>query len=183
MFTAIMRKPLAILILGLLQSSLAVSTLPDASKHQTSGSKEKDPPVYADDEGYKLMSLVLDSEANLSKEKRLELYERSDEVGPLTFCKALPEDFQSAADDLSMRSKTKVRFKKKFSLARAYRLIRDDSINGLGITVVGFDPDRTHAVVAVQGACGVMCGGGSTYLLRKTEKGWKIVDRVCEWMS
>jgi hypothetical protein len=183
MLTAFMRKALAILTLVLVGNSLPASTLPKASGHQASGRKGTVPPRYTDLEGYQLMSLALEDEADFLKVKRLDLYKQSAGVSQLTICKELPKDFQLAADDLLMKSKTEVRFERKFTLAHPYRLTTDYGMTGFGVTVVGFDPHRTRAALAISEACGLMCGGGWTYLFQKTPKGWKKVGRVCEWMS
>lgn len=171
-----------LIVVLLMQSLLAIPTLPEAVGRQTSESKDKALPVYSDEEGYEVLSVVLRNDADFDRKSKLVLHERSDVVDKPDFCEVPPE-FQSAADDLRMKAKNEVRFERKFSLIHEYQLTRDSDAPGWGITVVGFNSERTRAVVAASDFCGFLCGSGRTYLLWKMKSGWEIIDRRCRWIS
>ena len=51
------------------------------------------------------------------------------------------------------------------------------------LSSVGFDPDKTRAVVVVRHYCGGLCGSGSMLALRRTEAGWQIVKNTRLWFE
>ena len=163
---------------------LLTGTLPLTEVHSQKTAK-KDPisHFYEDLEGYQLLSVVLDNEAKVLKLNRFEIYGRAVASVRLSLCRELPEEFRSAADDFANKSTVELQFKREFSLSHAYKLTRTYSVTAFGISAVGFDASRTHAVVTVVRGCGLNCSGGSTYLFRKTEKGWQVVSQICEVMS
>ena len=62
-----------------------------------------------------------------------------------------------------------------------------DSGGYMQFSAVGFDADRTRAMVYVAHSCGGLCGGGMHHLLQKIDGAWreaKIDDLVqCTWAS
>jgi hypothetical protein len=46
-----------------------------------------------------------------------------------------------------------------------------------------FSKDYTKVVVSFSYYCGVWCGHGGTYLLRKGKNGWEIVTVLSDWIS
>ncbi len=141
------------------------------------------PPIYQDSEGYLLLSLVLNNEAEVQGLREIEIYERSGNYLPLAGCRQIPEEFRAATEDLTAQSRTEFRFAKKFALTRPWILHRLNGATDFEISVVGFDHSRTRAVVAVFKGCGSMCSGGSTYLFRKSDGKWEKAGEVCEVMS
>jgi hypothetical protein len=155
----------------------------DAVSQETAG-KASISHYYEDSEGYELLSAVLDKEAKTLKLDRFEVYGRTVVASVrISLCRELPEEFRSAADDFVNKSKIELQFKREFSLGHPYKLTRAYGATDFGISAVGFDASRTHAVVTVVRGCGLNCSGGSTYLFRKTEKGWQEVGQICEVMS
>jgi hypothetical protein len=70
--------------------------------------------------------------------------------------------------------------------AIAPTISRTPSIN-FEVSAVGFNPERTRALVYVGHHCGQLCGGGQYHLLVKTREGW-VNDREfrgisCAWAS
>ena len=55
------------------------------------------------------------------------------------------------------------------------------------VSAVGFDRGRTHAMVYVANRCGILCGGGTHYLLEKVDEVWREADPEglsrCQWMA
>jgi hypothetical protein len=61
-----------------------------------------------------------------------------------------------------------------------------DSGGWIELSAVGFNADRTVAVVYVGHLCGLLCGGGRFHVLQKTENKWLPVDwkgSSCMWAS
>lgn len=48
---------------------------------------------------------------------------------------------------------------------------------------VGFDRDRTQALVYVSYTCGGLCGDGQYVLLERSARGWRIARSVRSWIS
>ena len=139
-------------------------------------------PTYHDPEGYKVLSLMLDKEAETWKEHNLDVMNlRINNRSTVVFeCSSVPEEFRAAAEELAKIPDRHFRFARKFTLDYPYSLNEGAEIM---ITAVGFDAARTHAVADISRGCGGMCSGGHTYLFRKSNQAWEIVDRVCETMS
>ena len=49
-----------------------------------------------------------------------------------------------------------------------------------GLTQVGFNPAHTEAILQVRYTCGTYCGSNELMLLRKSERRWRIVERMPE---
>jgi len=179
-----MRTPRIVSTLLLVNLSVLLSaTAQETSRPQEYASKSVLRRTYDDPEGYQILSLVLEDQATSLKLERLNIYDRNVETTQLQLCNAIPQEFQSAADDLKNKSKTEFKFKRKFTLNRPYDLQMVYTPLMFGISVAGFDPSRTHAIVSVTWGCGEMCSAGYVYLFRKTEKGWQKVGQICETMS
>ncbi|HYX40364.1 MAG TPA: hypothetical protein VE821_01640, partial [Pyrinomonadaceae bacterium] len=52
-----------------------------------------------------------------------------------------------------------------------------------GLSAVGFDRERTQALVYFWNACGGTCGSGSYVLLEKHDGKWHEVNRMGLWIS
>ncbi len=48
---------------------------------------------------------------------------------------------------------------------------------------VGFDPTLHEAIVSTAFVCGMLCGTGQRYILRRTFGAWEIVDKCIIWLS
>jgi len=62
----------------------------------------------------------------------------------------------------------------------------EDSDGYLELSAVGFNPDKTIAVVYMGHSCGQMCGGGSFHVLQKQDGKWTPLEwhgESCEWAS
>jgi hypothetical protein len=56
----------------------------------------------------------------------------------------------------------------------------------LWLSAVGFNSDRTFALVSVSHICGTLCAGGHYYLLHKQDGEWRAVEFPggnCHWVS
>jgi hypothetical protein len=48
---------------------------------------------------------------------------------------------------------------------------------------IGFNPERTQAIVYATYTCGSMCGSGHYVLLQRTGRRWRIVSTTMAWIS
>jgi hypothetical protein len=166
-------------------------------------------PVYADREGYAVLSELLNHTISKSKISAIDISlvtaQEEEFVGYKDCAKAFPEDFQSAVKDFHERNKSKLRLAKEFSLAVNYRLTEKPDVQSpppaapgerqlegkfvgrvlFAVSAVGFDQTKTHAIAYVSAYCGVMCAGGAYHLLIKNKQGWKEIpdSPKCEWIS
>lgn len=53
----------------------------------------------------------------------------------------------------------------------------------MSVSRIGFNPDRTRALVYVGNLCGGLCGTGQYYLLTKDGHDWKIDVQALVWIS
>jgi hypothetical protein len=103
----------------------------------------------------------------------------------------------TALDDyLRMNARTWL-LQKNFTLPKPYKLVTHDEIQamfphpgGFGepwieLSAVGFNADRTMAVVYMAHYCAVSCGGagGKSFLLQKHNGKWEVLTGVECWMS
>ena len=48
---------------------------------------------------------------------------------------------------------------------------------------VGFNADRSRAILSVSGSCGPLCGSGDYVVLEKKSGKWRVLGRVMAWIS
>jgi hypothetical protein len=61
-----------------------------------------------------------------------------------------------------------------------------DSGGVIAVSAVGFNPDKTIAVVYMGHSCGMLCGGGTFHVLEKIDGKWKPLQWTgssCAWAS
>ena len=61
-----------------------------------------------------------------------------------------------------------------------------DSGGVIAVSAVGFNPDKTVAVVYMGHSCGMLCGGGTFHVLEKIDGKWKPLEwkgSSCAWAS
>jgi hypothetical protein len=98
-------------------------------------------------------------------------------------------------EDYISKNRKKLRLERKFNLPE-YALVGPNGIySGLPfsasvifhVSAIGFNPDRTRALVYVGHDCGSLCGGGTYHFLVKQDGRWQV-DREyrgisCAWAS
>jgi hypothetical protein len=108
---------------------------------------------------------------------------------------------RSAIDDYITLNKKKWALQRQFEIEKPYELIapeetwtswetfgkRHKGSNGwIELSAVGFNADKTIAIVYSGHHCGWLCGGGGFALLQKTDGKWqplKWKGNACAWMS
>jgi hypothetical protein len=110
------------------------------------------------------------------------------------------------ANDLQVKSNEVTNLERKFDIKIKYVLVSDEEIEGffksgvdgwktfyqkypnsngfLTLSRVGFNADRTQALVYKGWHCGGLCGSGSYFLLRKKKGGWVVGPSIGPaWVS
>ena len=108
-----------------------------------------------------------------------------------------------AIEDYLRENKTKWRLGKKFDLDVPYELVSSETVielikkNGwegfykvypdsrgfTDLSAVGFNTDKTVAVVSKGGWCGELCGEGRYYVMQKKQGKWIPLDWRGDWCS
>ncbi|HET9402311.1 MAG TPA: hypothetical protein VFO34_15310 [Candidatus Acidoferrales bacterium] len=145
---------------------------------------------YEDEQGYAVLSTLLDA---LPKERAgsspliriFYLTETEKRTANATYCR-IPEEFHAAAEDFD-KPHGEAELADKFKLNVEYEIVSEVKRPPMNyvhyLTAVGFDPDRTHAVVFIDRVCGNVCGTGDFYFLRKEPSGWqRVVVGGCGWI-
>lgn len=170
------------------------------SNAQTSPNKNPLLP-YDDVDGYQVLSSIIDASTNKLKSDSVSIFHQtlSEEAfrGVRFQCSgSIPAEFQSAAEDLVKRAKTKFLLRREFSIQKKYRLVllsRKTPVDAgnqsqtasasatFSVSAVGFDETKAHAIALVRYIVhsGGAIGGSSTFhLLRKTPQGWQEATEI-----
>jgi hypothetical protein len=167
------------------------------SKAQTSPNRNQLLP-YDDADGYQVLSSIIDASTNKLKSDSMSILHQtlSEEAfrGVRFQCSgSIPAEFQSAAEDLDKKAKTKFLLRREFSIQKTYRLVAPSpKIPGnqpqtasasatFSVSAVGFDETKAHAIALVRYIVhnGGTIGGSSIFhLLRKTSQGWQEATEI-----
>jgi hypothetical protein len=157
---------------------------------------------YEDAEAYKVYSALL-------PQSDLPLLILNDTIGEktcLSSVRAVDKSAASAFDDYEKVNLTSWKLQDKFSLPKLPKLVSNDDIRTMDeedrrtgrekpgssrtqphfiLSAVGFNADKTIAVVWIYYACGGLCGNGRLAVLRKADGAWKETkeDPACIIMS
>ncbi len=160
-------------------------TFVPASNPQTKPKKNQAIP-YSDANGYQVLSSVIDARTEKLKDGSVSIFHQTvseDAFGEVRAqCSSrFPREFQSALEDFDKKAKTKFLLQREFAIHRDYRFVEVFVGVQTGIysmSAVGFDEDKTHAIVLVQyivrPAGSIVLGGSRVfYLFRRTSTGWQ----------
>ena len=127
-----------------------------------------------------------------------------------TICLRPDADFKPIVDpaieDFLQRNKSKWKLQNRFDLEIPYKLVSSDQVLELikkegwegfnkaypdsgafiDLSAVGFNADKTVAVVSKGGWCGQLCGEGGYYVMQKKTDKWIPLDwrgERCSWVS
>ena len=133
-----------------------------------------------------------------------------DSESEATICLRPTDEFKTivgpAIEGFLRMNKTKWRLQNKFNLKTPYKLVSSEQVLELiekegwqgfynaypdsrafiDLSVVGFNADKTIAVVSKGGWCGEICGEGGYYVMQKKEANWVPLDwrgERCSWVS
>lgn len=190
---------------------LVTSFLLPAATQQEDAPAKNSPTYYDDPVGYEILSIILEKQTKKSPDQLIRIYRFTDSKMLVSLeHKSVPKEFLGALDDLKQIATNRVPFRDQgFSLTHRYKLVDYDgppqpatyvplahgtvpppseaeldnkiSSGVLSLSAVGFDHTRTHAIAYVDFVCGMLCGGGRFYLLKKQETGWQIKEVIGDW--
>jgi len=96
--------------------------------------------------------------------------------------------FEDAIADFNNIAKTKWLLQPRFQIGKPHKLVGQDIPSSLPeaqgegpyveMSAVGFNHDKTRAIVFISSMCGRLCGSSSFHLLEKTDANWKEVPGV-----
>ena len=164
---------------------VCLCTFATASDRQTKPKKNQAIP-YSDADGYQVLSSVIDARTEKLKDGSVSIFHQT--VSEDAFAEVRAEcsnrfrgEFQSTLEDFDKKAKTTFLLQREFAIHRDYRFV--EAVVGVqtgiySMSAVGFDEDKTHAIVLVQylvrPAGSIILGGSRAfYLFRRTSTGWQ----------
>lgn len=157
---------------------------------QDTGQQQLMSAPYEDAEAYKVYSALL-------PRSDYPLLIRKDTIGEkscVSSVRAADKSAASALDDYEKVNSTSWTLRDKFTLPKVPRLVSTDDLRAMDaedrktgrvepgssqtrphfiLSAVGFNPDKTIAVVWIYYTCGGLCGNGHLAVLRKADGVWK----------
>lgn len=168
---------------------------------------------YADDgydveEAYEVYNVVLPHEESYGFSKgtlviQQETVKKPEASGPC-FTDEARDKFMDALSDLDGLTSKAWLLQRKFQIAKPYQLVPSDTIRlsldkdgwdgfhkrypssggYLVMSPVGFNKDKTRAIVYTGSSCGLLCGAWGFHLLEKSHGKWKQVPGItCRTVS
>ncbi|HVG29830.1 MAG TPA: hypothetical protein VM864_09045 [Pyrinomonadaceae bacterium] len=193
-----MLRPLVFLL-------LTFSSLPQSA----AVTKDEPPAPYVDADAYEVYSTILPSEWPLRVANAKTLVIMSATKG-YQMCLSPEKESEKVigtaiSDYVKLNEKTWL-LQRKFSLETPYTTLGSDELKAalerggwdgfykqhpnsggwIELSAVGFNADKTAAVVYMGHSCGMLCGGGGFHVLRKKEAKWIPLEwkgRACGWAS
>jgi hypothetical protein len=163
---------------------------------------------YEDADAYQVYSAVLPGEWTIKTSHAQRLVILALTRGGKNCVQPDPESrelLQDALLDFNKKNQSQWTLQTKFVVDRPYALITDDekksalaggwesyykqypdSAGYLWFSAVGFNKDKTIAIFQVNHDCGLLCGGGGTYVMQKKDGKWlpvKWKGTSCAWNS
>lgn len=195
----------------MLKRTLLLLTLLSLLAQMAAASAEDKLKPYEIDEAYQVFSAILPSEWpwRIANAKRLAI--RS-ETSTYEMCLRPEKEYEAiigpAISDFVKQNQQAYLLQNKFHVEKPYDLIPASEYksifrNGLGgwstfykkypdsggsieLSAVGFNADKTIAVVYMGHSCGGLCGGGGFHVMQKKEEKWVALDwegTRCHWVS
>jgi hypothetical protein len=157
---------------------------------------------YDNDAGYAVLSVLLGGDPAKPSAASTAIYENTGSYSCRSDNKS-PDEFREALKDYTSANKTRWRLQKKLGLNHPYTLVSDQEVNNAGglrqygnahpeirgiisVSAVGFNADKTVALVFQSFHCGPLCGEGELVAFRKINGQWKRVPSSpirCGWIS
>ena len=177
----------------------------------TSASAAAQQPAYQVTEAYEVYSAILPSGWTWREAKSKKLVIRSD-TRTYDMCLRPEKEYEeiigpAISDYVRQNEKTWI-LQKNLSIEKPYEIIRGDEIQSMfeqglegwkpfyekypdsggwiELSAVGFNGDKTVAVVYMGHHCGGLCGGGNFHVLQKRDGKWVPLEwkgRSCGWAS
>ena len=164
------------------------------------------PKAYDVEDAYEIYSLVLpEQEAYTFAKGALIIQEETVWWNPLGDYGVTPEAatrFKDAIADYKRLNSEQWLLQRRFQIEKPYEIVSSDGIRAafreggwdgfdkrypnsrayIIMSAVGFNKDKTQAIVYIATRCGGLCGRGGFYVLEKINGKWKYV-RGCCWVT
>lgn len=162
-----------------------------------------EPNVYEVDDAYDVYSVLLPHEESFEFAKgtlviRQETVSNPDKASVPCVTADAARRFKDAIADYNGVNRSQWLLQRRFQIDKPYEIVSSDTISlvfkeadwdtfyarypksggYIVMSAVGFDKDRTLAVVYTGSSCGGLCGRWGLHLLRKLEGKWKVVPGV-----
>lgn len=176
---------------------------------QSSGGNNGNATLYEDQEAYEIYSVILSSEWPLRVAHAKNLIIQTETKG-YEMCLRPKEDWEekvgpAISDYVRLNAKPSL-LQRKINIEVPYQLIPVDELSSViqragwkgfyqqyphsggwvELSAVGFNKDKTVAVVYMGHHCGHLCGGGGFHVLEKKSGRWVPLDwkgSSCAWVS
>ena len=177
---------------------------------QSVTSNQSNQPIpYGDADAYEVYSVILPSEWPMSVARAQTLVIHA-ETKAYKMCLRPEKDWEEmigpAISDYEKVNQKTWAIKQKFDLKIPYKIVNSDELKAamadggwdgfykhypksggwIELSAVGFDVDRSIAVVYMGHSCGDLCGGGTFHVLQKKDGKWAPLawkGRSCSWAS
>jgi hypothetical protein len=167
------------------------------------------PTSYEDADAYEVYAAILPSEWPLRVAHAKQLVIRR-ETKPYRMCLRPDAETQSkvgpAISDYVKQNEKEWQLQPRLSFEKPYQFLEADKFSTvlsqggwdkyyskypesgglIELSAVGFNRDKTVAVVYMGHSCGMLCGGGTFHVLEKTDGRWKALEwkgAWCSWVS
>jgi hypothetical protein len=174
---------------------------PGAQEQQSSS-----PVIYDSADAYQIYSVLLPHEESWRIATGTLVIQQEtvpSEVQDGCFTAEARKKFKDAIADYRVANGKRRLLQPRFEIEKPYLLVTEENIRALmprydwqgfynqypgsggvfTVSAVGFNKDRTLAVVYTRSQCGLICGESSAHLLEKTNGKWKEVGVGCGEMS
>ena len=165
------------LILLLVVLSITAATGQESSAEQP----------YEDADAYKIYSLLLPQEESYAFAGDALLIQQNtvaQDISGACLRQADADRFKSAIGGYNRVRQEKWVFQRQFQIAKPYRIVGTDVISALPdrpqsavsyvrMSPVGFNSNKTQAIVFIQSSCGGLCGSWRFHFLKKVDGKWK----------
>lgn len=142
---------------------------------------------YEDADAYKIYSLLLPQEESYAFAKDALMIQQkaiAQDISGACLKQADATRFKASIADYNRVQKKKWRFQPQFQIGKPYRVVGTEAISALParpqsavshvrMSPVGFNRDKTQAVVFMESSCGGFCGSWRFHFLEKVHGEWK----------
>jgi hypothetical protein len=151
--------------------------------------------AYDVEDAYQIYNLLLPQEESFSFAKEtLVIREETESVAGIPKECLTPEAakrFRDAIVVFNRIGRTRWLLQPRFRTEKAYKLYGPDisdqprsAAPSVAMSVVGFNPGRTRAVVYISSSCGGFCGSAKYHLLERVQGKWKeVLGVTCSMAS
>jgi hypothetical protein len=187
----------ALVLLGMALPQAA----PAPSASPSSQTTPQSPPVYNDDEGYAVLSALLAGDPARPTKGTTLIQATTSGWNCSKAEEATPPDFREALQNFAAVNKNGWTLQEKLTLDHPYKLLSAADLQGgitryrqshpgasgfTSVSAVGFNREKTAALVFMSYHCGPLCGEGELVAFRKTDGKWTKLPRSpaqCGWIS